>query len=175
MHSSISSTDLLPIGRIRGVHGLTGLVKVELYWAQSSALLNAGSVVIELAEGQRRRLVLQRVEPTPRTFLVKFQDVDDRDAAKALAGARLLVDRGMLSPLAPGEIFLIDLIGFEVVAPDGPVGRVTEVMMNPSVDSLIIELLDGRCVEQALAPTWVERLDTHARRVHLFGRAGWID
>lgn len=174
MPSSTSSTDLLQIGRVRGIHGLNGLVKVALDWEQSSALLDLETVVAELPEGGRERLVLERVQWAFKAYLVKFQGVDDRDAARALAGARLLVPKDRLA-LAPGEILLVDLVGFEVVLPDGVVGTVVDVKVNPSVDSVIIQLRDATQVEQALAPSFVERLDLEARKLHLFGRDGFID
>jgi 16S rRNA processing protein RimM len=174
VHSSTSSTELLEIARIRGVHGLTGLVRVELYWAPSPALLEARQVLAEFPAGERRTLRVQRVDRAPKGVLVKFEGVDDREAAKALGGARLLVERQALPPLEPGDVYLIDLIGYEVLAPDGPIGRVAEVMVNPSVDSVVIELLDGKRAEQALAPPFFDRIDALARRVYLSSRDGLI-
>jgi len=175
VRSSTSSTERLEIARIRGVQGLLGLVRVELYWGQSAALRERRVLTAELPNGTHRELAVQRVERASKGLLVKFEGIDDRDAAKALGGARLLVKRDELPPLAPGEAYLVDLIGFEVIAPDGVVGVVTDVSVNPSVDSVVIELVDGKRVEQALAPTFVERIDGSARRLYLSSRDGLIE
>lgn len=166
MPSSISSTELIEVGRVRGVHGLAGLVKVELHWGKSSALQSVKRAVLELASGERKELAVLRATPG-KAWLVHFEGISDRDQALTLQGARLFVER---APLEPGEVYLVDLVGAEVVAPDGVVGRVVEVRVNPSVDSLIVEAPDGRRFEQPLAPSFVERLDT--TRVILRNRDG---
>lgn len=135
----------------------------------------ASQVVLQLGDGQRRELALVRVERGPKSLLVKFENVDDRDAAIALVGARLFVDRRALPPLPEGETYLVDLIGFRVIAPDGEVGRVVDVLVNPSIDSVIIELPNGKRAEQALAPTFVERTDVDARCLYLTTREGLIE
>jgi 16S rRNA processing protein RimM len=170
--SSTSSTELIEVARVRGAHGLAGLVKVELHWGQSTAISSAERAVLELASGERRELAIERATGAAKSLLVKFEGVEDRDAAAALAGARVLVAR---APLAEGEMYLVDLVGAEVIAPDGPVGRVVEVRVNPSVDSLLIESADGRRLEQPLAPSFIARLDAGARRVYLANRDGLFE
>lgn len=157
------------------MHGLTGLVKVDLYWGESSALAQADAVVVVSADGQERRLELERAVRGAKNVLVKFRGVDDRDAATALVGGRVFVDRSVLGPLAPGEAYLVDLVGAEVVAPDGPVGRIVEVFVNPSVDSVMIEGPAGQKYELPLVPTFVEKLDMAERRVYLSNRDGLIE
>jgi ribosomal 30S subunit maturation factor RimM len=76
--------------------------------------------------------------------------------------------------LAAGEYYLSDLVGAEVVAPDGVVGKVVELGLHPSVDTLIIETADGTRVEQPMVETWVKSVDTTGGRVELSSRDGLI-
>lgn len=175
MPSSTSSTDLLEVARIRGVHGLAGLVKVELYWSDSAALVDGAELIAEARDGRRRSFVVERAAPGPKSWLVKFEGIDDRTNAEVLAGSRLFVERAALGQLEPGEAYLVDLVGAEVLAPDGLVGRVVQVLVNPSVDSVVVEDASGRRFEQPLAPTFVERIEHEGRRIYLLNRDGLIE
>jgi ribosomal 30S subunit maturation factor RimM len=84
--------------------------------------------------------------------------VDSRDAAEALRGARIELERAAL-PAGDEGPFLVDLVGAEVEAPSGPVGRAVEVVVNPTVDSLIVERPDGSRVEVVLRPEYLESID----------------
>jgi 16S rRNA processing protein RimM len=81
--------------------------------------------------------------------LLKVEGVDDRDAARALAGLEIGVPREELGPLAPGEYLVEELIGAEVVDGDRWVGRVRDVVVLPSVEALEVER-EGR--ETLLVP-----------------------
>ena len=156
-----------------GPHGLRGELRVRLHWEGSTTLSEVSSV--ELAAGESRRsYAIEDVRPGPKGVLLKLAGVDDRDAAAALRGAALSVPREVLPELEPGEYYLSDLIGAEVVGPDGPVGRVVEVRAHPSVDCLAVRLPDGRVLEQPLTEPWVEAVDVAAGRVVLSSTEGLV-
>lgn len=156
-------------------HGVRGFVRVELHQASSDALDQRKNLTLALASGERRVFGVVSASRAGRAWLVKLAGVNDRDAAQALTGSRVLVPRSELPPLAEGEAYLVDLIGAEVVAPDGVVGEVVEVAVHPSVDTLVIRRPDGKLVELAMLPAFVSRLDVAARRVELANRDGLIE
>lgn len=156
-------------------HGLQGMLNVQLHWEGSSSLFEVGSIELELESGERRTFEIESRQRTGKGLLVKFKGIDDRTAADALRGARLFVPREALPPLEDGEAYLVDLVGATVHAPDGLVGQVTRVQVNPSVDSLIIACPDGREVELALMPAFVARIDAGAKRIELHNRDGFIE
>jgi hypothetical protein len=47
--------------------------------------------------------------------------------------------------------------------------------VHPSVDTLVIRRPDGKLVELALLPAFVEKIDAKARRVELANRDGLIE
>lgn len=156
-----------------GPHGLRGELKVRLHWQGSTALSEVESV--QLGEGALARpYQVEWARPGPHGVLVKLAGIDDRDAAASLKGAPLAVSRSALPPLEPGEYYLSDLVGAQVVGPDGPVGEVVEVRTHPSVDCLAVRLPDGRVLEQPLSAPWIEAVDTQTGRVVLSSTEGLV-
>ena len=156
-------------------HGIRGFVQVKPHNASSDALDGCTSLELLLPSGERRSFEVVSCARSGRGYLVKFAGVDDREAAQALTHSAVLVPRSQLAPLAEGEAYLVDLVGAEVVAPDGVIGEVVEVAVHPSVDTLVIRRPDGKLVELALLPAFVARLDPVARRVELLNRDGLIE
>lgn len=163
----------LEIGRIGAPHGLAGELRVTLHFTGSDVLEHVRSFVAVSAMGERELVVTAR-RPHGPAFLVKVEGVNDRDAAAALRGARVEVERSVLPPLAAGEYYLVDLIGATVIGPDGPVGVVTGVATHPSVSSVELELTDGRAAEQLLSAPWVTRVDAEAGTIELSSLDGLV-
>ncbi len=62
---------------------------------------------------------LEVVRVTPKGVIARIAGVADRNAAEALRGTALHVDRAAMGEAAEGEYFYSDLIGLAAVAPDG--------------------------------------------------------
>ena len=68
----------------------------------------------------------RRNEASP---LIKFRKVDSCEKAKELSGAEILVSRECVAPLGDSEWYITDLIGLELVDPEGiSCGRVAGVL-----------------------------------------------
>jgi 16S rRNA processing protein RimM len=76
---------------------------------------------------------------------VRFAGVDDREAAAALTGTRLVLAAAERPPLAdPDDFYDTDLIGLAVLGADGTdYGPVRDVVHAGGADYLVLEL-DGR-------------------------------
>jgi 16S rRNA processing protein RimM len=160
--------DVLEVARVIKPHGLGGEVGVLMHWVESDAMLRAKFARLELADGSVVDRPIERVRQSGRGYLVKFAGVDGRDAAEALRGARVFVERSVLPEIGPGEAFLSDLIGREVLGPDATlIGKVVDIASYPSVDCIVIERADGVRVEQPLVDDWIEPLDSTPNRVVL--------
>ncbi|HWP08384.1 MAG TPA: ribosome maturation factor RimM [Polyangiaceae bacterium] len=163
----------LEIGRIGAPHGLAGELRVTLHFTGSDVLAHVRSFVAVSEKGERE-LVVTASRPHGPAFLVKVEGVTDRDAAAALRGARVEVERSVLPPLAAGEYYLVDLIGATVVGPEGPIGVVTGIAAHPSVSSVELKLTDGRAAEQILSEPWVTRVDVDAGTIELSSLDGLV-
>jgi 16S rRNA processing protein RimM len=78
-------------------------------------------------------------------WLVRVKGVEDRDAAQALAGTRLFVDRSVLPPPEADEFYHADLIGLRVELPDGrALGTVSALHNFGAGDIIEIALPSGK-------------------------------
>jgi 16S rRNA processing protein RimM len=164
----------VPVGKITKPHGLRGEVRVELHWKGSDSLLEVEWAWLTRPDAPDERRRIQSARRANQAILVKFENSDDRDAAEALRGASVCLDRAALPEPEAGEYYLVDLLGARVVGPGGEVGRIVRIHTHPSVDSVTIEMPDGRLAEQPLAEAWVDEVDLEANVVTLSSLDGLI-
>jgi len=132
------------VGRIGRPHGIRGAVVVgvrtdepELRFAKGSRLdtdpVGSGPLVVAGSRWHSGEL------------LVRFEGVDDRDAAGELRGTWLLVDSSTLAPLDdPDEFRDGDLIGLAVRTADGAAVGTVDDVLHSGQDVLVIKSADGR-------------------------------
>jgi len=148
----------LEVGYVARAHGLDGEVRVHLHAAESTTLLDVGRVWI----GGREHAV-DGARPTNGAILLALADVADRDAAEALRGQPVEVERDAV-PLSDGEYLLADLPGCTVVDAAGvEIGVVKEVLAGPQ--PILVIHGDGRERLLPAVPAFVQSVDTAARRV----------
>ena len=128
------------VGVVAAAHGVRGLVKVKSYTAVPADIAAYGPLADETG---RRRVGLHVMSAAGAgTLICRIDGVDDRDAAEALKGLRLYVDRAALPPPDAEEYYHADLIGLAAELPDGtPFGRVVAVHNHGAGDILEIERL----------------------------------
>ena len=114
------------VGRVGRAHGYDGSFYVE----QSEYPLSVGDLVT--VAGRERRI--ERRGGTDSRPLVRLGGVDERQAAIALQGERLLMPETAV-PLDEGEWLAEDLIGLRVEG----IGRVTRVLDGASCSVLELE------------------------------------
>ncbi|HPF86617.1 MAG TPA: ribosome maturation factor RimM [Candidatus Limiplasma sp.] len=73
-----------------------------------------------------------------------LEGVCDRDAAEALRGTQLYVDRAHARKLQKNEVFLVDLIGLNAVDTQGSaIGTLTDVLQPGGTDVLVFDTPEG--------------------------------
>lgn len=154
-------------------HGLRGELSVRLHWPESTALATVTEVQL-VKNSEQRLFKLGSARPGNGAQLVRLEGIDDRTTAEHWRGAKVLVERSQLPDLADNEYYLVDLVGSRVLAPDGEVGVVVELVSYPSVDCIVIETATGQRVEQPLLPEWIAEVSAVAREVKLTSRDGLI-
>jgi 16S rRNA processing protein RimM len=99
--------------------------------------------------------------------LVKFAGIDDREAARELAGWELWVDRSHAAPLTAGEYYAVDLCRCGVFFGAERVGAVIGVCETGYAQLLEVRTGDGRTVMVPFTDHFVGEVDVAAGRVEL--------
>jgi 16S rRNA processing protein RimM len=127
------------IGRIGAPFGVQGWVKVQSYTDPLEGI--AGYPVWELHRGASlgRKAILDWKRAGP-GVAVRLEGVETLEAAQALTGAEVRVERAELPPTAPGEYYWHDLVGLDAFGLQGePLGRVAEILDLPAHPVLVLE------------------------------------
>ena len=124
---------LLEVGRIDKAQGLRGEVVVTLTTTETTRIA-PGS---ELLAGDRL-LVVAESRPHQHRWVVRFEGITDRESAEPLARAVLRAEAP--EETDPDDLWVHELIGSEVVEPDGTDrGIVEAVQDNPASDLLVLD------------------------------------
>ncbi len=113
------------LARIGAPHGVRGDVRVKSFTDDPMALGDYGP--LSLDDG--RTLTVEKIRPNKSVLVVTFREVSTREAAEALNGIDLYVDRTALpDDTEDDEFYVTDLIGLAAIGPDGTqVGRIVAV------------------------------------------------
>jgi 16S rRNA processing protein RimM len=135
------SSSHIVLATIGAPHGIRGEVRVKSFTADPMSLGDYGP----LFASEGRAFEIERLRPLKGDmFVVKFRGVDDRNAAEALNGVELSVERSALPPAEAGEYYHADLIGLEAVDAEGKsLGRIVAVENFGAGDILEIAPPDG--------------------------------
>lgn len=127
------------LGRVSGVFGVEGWVKLYSYTEPREAILGYEDCLL-LQDGAWQALRWQRGKRHGKTVIARIEGVDDRDAAENLVGADIGIWREDL-PEAGGESFYwADLEGLTVVNTDGDtLGVVASLMATGANDVLVVK------------------------------------
>ncbi len=130
----------IALAAVAGAHGIKGEVRLKLF-ADSIASLKAHKVVF--IGGERREL--RELRDANKTAIARLEGVVDRNAAEALRGQLVEVERSALPALSEGEYYHADLIGMPCVDSDGTVlGTIAGIENFGAGDLIEILLPNGK-------------------------------
>lgn len=128
----------IEIGRIVGVFGIRGWLKVESYTDPLEGILDYAEWHLE-RPGMAGNWRVREGRRHGRRVVASLEQIEDRDAAQRLVGARIAVGREQLPPLAPREYYRADLIGLRVVNARGvELGRVVHFIDGPAHPLMVV-------------------------------------
>ena len=151
---------------IGAAHGIKGELRVKTFTGDPLALADYGP--LHAKDG--RAFQILDIRPAGTVVVVRFKGVSDRNAAEALAGTELFVDRSMLPDDGEeDEFYHADLIGLRAIDAQGhEFGTVVAVQNFGAGDLLEIKIPDGS--EAVLVPftgTTVPTVDVAGGRIIL--------
>ena len=121
-------------GRIVNTHGVAGEVKIEV-WLDSPQFLKS----FKRCFIDRREVKLLSARVHKGFLIVKLEGVDDVNAAMALKGRTVFIDRAD-ARLPKGAFFLQDIIGAAVVDESGSeIGKLVDVMETPASNVYVVK------------------------------------
>ncbi len=127
------------LGEIVGVHGVRGAVKVYSATRPRENIFAYAPWLIEI-DGQFAVHDLISGQAQGKGLVARLDGIDDRDAAMALRGGRIHVERSALPALAGDEYYWADLEGLQVLTQQGiELGRVAGLMETGANDVLVVQ------------------------------------
>jgi 16S rRNA processing protein RimM len=133
------------LGRIVGVHGVRGAVRIESFTEPRTAIFDYRPWLLERVEGSFEEVAEATGRAQGRGLVATLEGTDDRDAAKGLVGARIWIPRAALPEPEQGECYRTDLEGLQVVNTAGErLGKVTHLFDNGAHPVLVTRDEAGR-------------------------------
>jgi len=159
----------IELGRLGAPYGVKGWMRVESYTDPPERLLEYPDWVLKLASGERVKRHVVQGRAHGRGLVAQLEGVTDRNAAAALTGAVVELERARLPPAGEREYYCADLIGFEVKNLEGAdLGTVRYFVDAPGGAVMVTAVQGGR-------EYWILAGPKHLRRVELEARAIVVD
>lgn len=167
--------DAIEVGRIADAWGIKGWFKVLPHSADPQALFSSKRWYLQPSEKGAKTFsgtVLLRVREAREhsdVVVASAQEIDDRNAAEALKGARVFVPRSSFPTAAEDEYYWVDLLGLDVVNREGAVlGTVRDLMSTGPQTVLVVAWEQDGKPQERLIPfvsAYVDGVDLPARRI----------
>ena len=167
--------DAIEVGRIADAWGIKGWFKVLSHSADPEALFSSKRWYLQPAEKGLKTfsgtllLKIREAKDHSGTVVATAQEVDDRDAAEALRGARVFVPRSSFPTAGTDEYYWVDLIGLAVVNREGvALGTVKELLSTGLQTVLLLQYqAEDKPLERMIpfVSAYVDAVDLPARRI----------
>ena len=175
--------DAIEVGRIADAWGIKGWFKVLPYSADPEALFSSKRWFLLPSEKGAKtftgvaRLAVKEVKEHSDTVVACAHEVDDRNTAEALRGARIFVSRSSFPTAVDGEFYWVDLIGLDVVnREDVALGTVRELLSTGPQTVLVLEYLEDGKVQDRMIPfvsVYIDDVDLKAKRIRVDWQADY--
>ena len=168
----------LDIGRVTGLHGVRGKVKVAAFSGDLSGVLAAKTLRLSGGRGTAPGAVSDYEVVTAQRAggcaVFSLKGIDSIEAAETLVKAVVSVRYEELPSLPEDEFYWIDAVGCLVVDEAGaPLGEVVAVEPGAVYDWLVVRRPGGEDGYLPVVEAFLRKVDTAARRVVASPPEGW--
>lgn len=130
---------MVVVGKIHGVFGVKGQVKVYSYTDPRENILNYDPWMLG-SSGQWQTRTVESGQKHGKGLIVRLQGCDDRDKAQALVGQQIAIRSDQLPETAENEFYWSDLEGLAVVTSEGvKLGVVSHLLETGSNDVMVVK------------------------------------
>ena len=126
------------IGKIIGLYGIQGWIKVYSYTRPRKAILKYSPWWIDLSGNWNARELVEG-RSHGKGVVAHLADCPNRDRANELLGAQIALERCQLPPLKAGEYYWAQLEGLNVVDTEGrDLGTVSHLIETGANDVMVV-------------------------------------
>jgi 16S rRNA processing protein RimM len=162
--SKVYDPETVVLGVVGKPHGVHGEVWLRPHNEQGRSFEGLREILL-LRDGVTTTHAIVALRPTPDGALARLAGIDTREAAAALTLAEVRARRSQLPPLGPGEFYVDDVIGCEVVHESGrALGVVTSTFWNGAQDVMVI-VHEGAEELIPLLPRFLVKMDAPGRKI----------
>jgi 16S rRNA processing protein RimM len=138
MNDLSRGTDIIRLGRINGLYGVKGWVKVYSETRPRENILDYTPWLIRRAHQDWQPIEVTGGRPQGKGIIAHLQGFDEREQASQLLGAEVAVYREQLSPLADDEYYWVDLQGLTVETGDGVVLGTVDYIFDAGANDVLV-------------------------------------
>jgi len=143
----------LPIGKIVGVHGLKGELKVFPYTENPQSFVSIDSITIRAEDGHEQIHTVNRARLHKKVILLTLDGIESINRAKEFIGSEILIEKEDLPALEDGSYYWHEIIGLSVFSKDDEfIGKVASVIPTGSNDVYVVEDSDNPSAREILIP-----------------------
>ena len=133
------TTQPIVLGRISGLFGVKGWVKVYSYTDPREAVLNYDRWLLSAKDGWQEATVAEG-QRHGKTVIVHIDGYDDRDQAARLIGTEIGIPREELPEADGDQFYWSDLEGLRVIHHDGTeLGKVDHLLETGAHDVMVVK------------------------------------
>lgn len=163
------------MGRVAAPYAVQGWIKVQPFTEHLDSLLDYESWWLGHEEGRKagwREFRLLEGKVHGQTLLARLEGVDDRNAAEALQGQEVAVNRSAFPEAGGDEYYWDDLVGAEVVNTEGvQLGKVEGLLETGAHDVLRVVGERERLIP--FVGAYVREVDQKGKRILVEWGADW--
>ncbi len=130
--------DLIEVGHILSAHGVKGQVKVFSNTSPRENIVTYSPWILDQAGEQKTVEVTGKRQG--KNVIAQLEDINDRDQAVGLVGARILIQPQQLPELEQGDYYWSQLIGMQVLSTDNQAfGSVDQMLETGANDVMVVQ------------------------------------
>jgi 16S rRNA processing protein RimM len=135
----LAAEELIIVGRITGLFGVKGWVKVYSHTQPRDNIIRYNPWLLDL-EGRWQQYSVTEVRRHGKSLIARFEDYCTRDQVVGILGADVAISAAQLERLPEGEYYWVDLIGLRVINLQGiKLGAVDHFIETGANDVLVVK------------------------------------
>ena len=162
--SEVSSEERVVIGKIVGVHGVTGTMLLFPLTDFPERFFKMKKLTLEKPGVPSQTVNVTKLVPYEGkdTFFLQIANVSDRTLAESFKGSLVTVSKEERVELSEGEYWIDDIIGLKVIdnATGTELGVLQEILQTGSNDVYLIKTQDGGIKPIPALAEVINRVDT---------------